>query len=85
MKALYLLIFVAFFSNADQQLVTDKREILKRVYFNCREKSDIMTCVDRATTFGKQIGFDKKGDADSDLEMSLFFIVQDDLSSKNKK
>lgn len=49
-------------------------------YFNCRKESDITTCVDKLTKFGKQIGFDNGGD----LEMSLFFLVQDDLTRTEK-
>lgn len=82
MKAYYLLLLLPCLSIAGQQPVSDKREILKQVYFDCRKKMDVMTCVDKATTFGKQIGYDRKnaGEDGGDLEMSLFFIVQDDLS-----
>jgi len=83
MKASYLLLLLPCLSIAAQQPVSDKREILKQVYSDCRKKLDVMTCVDKATTFGKQIGYDRKnaGEDGGDLEMSLFFIVQDDLSS----
>lgn len=88
MKAIYLLLLLPCLSNAEQQPVSDKHEILKKVYFDCRKKTDLMTCVDKATTFGKQIGFDKKDgvNGNGELEMSLFFLVQDDLSGieKNK-
>ena len=80
MKALYLLLLLPCLSNAEQQPVSNKREILKTVYFNCRKESDITTCVDKLTKFGKQIGFDNGGD----LEMSLFFLVQDDLTRTEK-
>lgn len=86
MKAFYLLLLLPWLSNAEQQPVSNKHEILKKVYFDCRKKSDVMTCVDKASTFGKQIGFDKKnGSLSSDaLDMSLFFLVQDDLSGSEK-
>ena len=85
MKAFYLLLLFSCLANAEQQPISDKRDILKKVYGECRIKSDIMTCVDKLTKFGKQIGYDQYTDGSPKLEMSLFFLVQDDLSSADKR
>lgn len=83
MKLLCLLglLLMPCLSNAEQKIASNSHGILKMVYSDCRNNFDVMTCVDKLTIFGKQVGLNG---SNGDLELSIFLLVQDDLSKPEK-